>query len=399
MLSWRNLWRHRTRTLTIITSVVLGTWAGTFIVALYQGTGTGRLRIVVEQEVSHLQAHHLGFRDEYEARWHFTETRMDTLLPRIPHLKAWAIRSQAQGMLANASGSNGVQINGIDPDQEDALRGFRRMLVSGVYLDTARHNQVLVGKKLAEKMKLAVGGKVVLTFQDTARDIVSGAFRVAGIFESPNAPLDERNVYTLRQDLNHLLSTPGAAMEAAVLLTGEDQVPESLVWWKANCPDLQIDDWKTISPEVALIMSGLDVSSLIIMAIILIALAFGIVNTMLMAVLERTREIGMLMAIGMNRIRIFRMIVAETLLLSLVGCPIGLAIGWLTVWWLGKTGIDYTQIAGSVVKGFGFAPIVYPELSAKMMVQIVVLTAGTALLSSIFPAWKALRLKPAEAIR
>lgn len=399
MLSWKNLWRHRARSLAIIFSVVLGTWAGAFILSIYYGMAEGRVNIAIEQEVSHLQAHHPNFRDEFEAKWHFTEGRMDSLLPKMPGLKSYSLRSQAQGMLANASGSNGVQINGVDPEREDATRGFKAMVKTGDYFDPAKHNQVLVGKKLAEKMKLAPGAKVVLTFQDSRQEIVSGAFRVVGLYESPNAPLDERNVYLRRIDLNALLGTPGGVMEAAVLLSGEEQVAESLAWWKANCPDLQIEDWRSISPEVALVMSSIDVSSMIILVIILIALAFGIVNTMLMAVLERRREIGMLMAIGMNRLRIFGMIVFETLLLALVGCPVGLAIAWITVEWLGKTGMDLSNIAGNAMKDFGYSAVIYPVLPFGKIAQIILLTAGTALLASFFPAWKALRLRPAEAIR
>jgi putative ABC transport system permease protein len=399
MLSWKNLWRHRARSLAIIFSVVLGTWAGAFIMSIYYGMAKGRVKIAIEQEVSHLQAHHPNFRDEFEAKWHFTQGRMDSLLPKMPGLKAYSLRSQAQGMLANASGSNGVQINGVDPERENATRGFKEMVKSGAYFDPAKRNQILVGKKLAEKMKLLPGAKVVLTFQDARQEIVSGAFRVVGLYESPNAPLDERNVYLRREELNALLGTPGGVMEAAVLLSGEEQVAESLAWWKVQCPDLQIEDWRSISPEVALVMSSIDFSSVIIFIIILLALAFGIVNTMLMAVLERTREIGMLMAIGMNRLRIFGMIVFETLLLALVGCPVGLAIAWITVEWLGKTGMDLSSIAGNVMKGFGYAAVIYPILPLEKFGQIILLTAGTALLASVFPAWKALRLRPAEAIR
>jgi ABC-type lipoprotein release transport system permease subunit len=367
--------------------------------SIYYGMAKGRVKIAIEQEVSHLQAHHPNFRDEFEAKWHFTQGRMDSLLPKMPGLKAYSLRSQAQGMLANASGSNGVQINGVDPERENATRGFKEMVKSGAYFDPAKRNQILVGKKLAEKMKLLPGAKVVLTFQDARQEIVSGAFRVVGLYESPNAPLDERNVYLRREELNALLGTPGGVMEAAVLLSGEEQVAESLAWWKVQCPDLQIEDWRSISPEVALVMSSIDFSSVIIFIIILLALAFGIVNTMLMAVLERTREIGMLMAIGMNRLRIFGMIVFETLLLALVGCPVGLAIAWITVEWLGKTGMDLSSIAGNVMKGFGYAAVIYPILPLEKFGQIILLTAGTALLASVFPAWKALRLRPAEAIR
>lgn len=399
LIAWRNLWRHRTRSLVIITSVALGVWAGAFNVSLYYGMGNERVRIAIEQEVSHIQAHHPNFREDHDAAFSFDTDSVEAALRAADGLRAYSLRAVAMGMLANAAGSKGVQINGVDPDAEAATRGLDGMIVEGGYLEADKRNQMLVGKKLADKMKLAPGAKVVLTFQDREQHITSGAFRIVGIYESANAPLDERNVYVRRSDFGGLLGLSGRATEAAVLLEDEAYLPAATAFLRQQLPDLEVEDWRTLSPETAMVISSLDVSSFIIIGIILLALAFGIINTMLMAVLERTHEIGMLMAVGMTKARLFGMVVLETLLLTLVGSPVGLGAAWIMVTWLAKTGIDLSSVAENVVKGFGYGTMLYPDLPTEKMWQILLIVGVTALLASVFPAWKALRLRPAEAIR
>jgi ABC-type antimicrobial peptide transport system permease subunit len=138
-------------------------------------------------------------------------------------------------------------------------------------------------------------------------------------------------------------------------------------------------------------------SSTIITLIVMIALIFGIINTMLMAVLERIKELGVLMAIGMNKIKIFGMVVLETLILSLIGLPIGVFLGYLTITSLQKTGIDLSAYEDSLAE-YGMSSIVYPDFDTSYYLTIVIAVFLTALLASIYPAVKATRLKPVEAI-
>jgi ABC-type lipoprotein release transport system permease subunit len=248
-------------------------------------------------------------------------------------------------------------------------------------------------------MKLEIGAKIVLTFQDANQAITASAFRICGLYESANAPLDERNVYILRDELNALLSTPGAAMEAAVLLNSGDRLPQAQQYLTSQLPGYIVEPWQVVSPQTAFMTTAVNASTLVIMIIIMLALAFGIINTMLMAVLERVREIGMLLSIGMNRIRVFFMVVLETVLLTLTGCPIGFLLGWLTINWLGHKGIDMSSFADNALKNYGYGSVIYPELAPEKAMQMVIIVAATALLASVFPAWKALRLRPVEAIR
>jgi ABC-type antimicrobial peptide transport system permease subunit len=137
---------------------------------------------------------------------------------------------------------------------------------------------------------------------------------------------------------------------------------------------------------------------MIYLVIILLALVFGIINTMLMTILERFRELGMLMAIGMNKLRVFLMIVMETLFLSFVGVPLGLLLGWGTVSYFGKYGLDLSAFSESL-QMYGMSDMTYFDLNPAVYWQVPMMVGFTALLASIYPALKAIRLKPVEAIR
>lgn len=399
LVAWRNLWRNRTRSLLILLSVAVGIWAGAFIMAIYFGMGNSRLRIAIDNEVSHLQVHHPKFKDDQEAKFNFSEDSLRHLLESQPLIKAFSLRTVTTGMLANASGSQGIQVNGIDTAAENATRSLRRFVVEGNFFDTTGRNPILIGRKLADKLNIPLKGKVVLTLLDTVNTITAGAFRVVGIYETANAPQDERNAFVLKSDLDRLIGTEGRAHEAAVLLNRDEDLQPAFTVLKNAMPGLKVETWEDISPETALVVSSLDTYNLIFIAIILLALSFGIVNTMLMAVLERMREIGVLMALGMSRLRLFGMVLLETVLLTMVGAPLGILAAYATVAWVGKAGIDLSTVAGDTMKDFGYAVVIYPELPLNSVGQVLYLVFIAALLSAIYPAWKAIRLHPVEAIR
>jgi ABC-type antimicrobial peptide transport system permease subunit len=131
----------------------------------------------------------------------------------------------------------------------------------------------------------------------------------------------------------------------------------------------------------------------------MLALAFGIINTMLMAILERTREIGMMVALGMNRVRLFFLVLLETIFLTMIGTPLGLLIVWLATEYFSKSGIDTASFAGKTMSSFGFSTVIYPEFPADELPVVLMIVIITALFSCIFPAIKSGRLQPVEALR
>jgi ABC-type antimicrobial peptide transport system permease subunit len=129
------------------------------------------------------------------------------------------------------------------------------------------------------------------------------------------------------------------------------------------------------------------------------ALAFGIINTMLMAILERTREIGMMVALGTNKIKIFLLVLFETIYLTLAGAPIGILAGWLACGYYYKNGLDVSGMGKELMSSFGYSTLIYPEFPADKFVGVLLIVFATAIISCLFPATKALRLRPADALR
>jgi putative ABC transport system permease protein len=399
-MSWRNIWRNKVRSVIIIASVTFGLFAGLFVLGLYEGMMDSRVRTVIDTEVAHLQMHHPHFEDDYEPGFVLpAKNKLTESILKNAHVKTTTTRSVVQGMLANATGTAGVQINGIEMTKESLVSHLGDNIVDGKGLSENRKNSILVGKKLVDKLKLRVGSKVILTFTDKESNIVSAAFRIEGIFQTDNTPRDERNVFVHQATLNSNLSIGDDVHEIAVLLYKDDDVEAVKKQLQEEFPEAKVESWTDNSPETELMVSTVNQYSYIIMVIIMFALAFGIINTMLMAVLERTREIGMLGALGMNHKKLFVLVLMETILLTIAGAPIGLLISWLVIQYFGKVGIDISSFAGEAMSSFGYSSIVYPEFPASRMLGIMIIVVGTALVSSLFPSIKALKLQPADALR
>lgn len=400
IMAWRNIWRNKMRSMIIMLSVAIGLFAGIAVLALYKGMMTSRVRTVIDAEVAHLQIHDSSFKKDQEPQYVIDSgNEIIEKIKALPEVKITATRSITHGMLTTTTGSAGVQINGVMPLQEYAVSQLQKKIIEGRPFDSAKKNEVMTGSKLAAKMKLRPGSKLVLTFSDTAVNIVAGAFKVAAIYQSDNTPLDERNVYVTMGDLNALLNTGTAFHEIAILLKNDNDVKKVQQQLQQQLPGCTIESWKEISPETDLMVKTVDQYSYIIMVIIMLALAFGIINTMLMAILERTREIGMMVALGTNRVKIFLLVVLETLFLTLAATPIGILIGWLATIYFYKRGLDLSGMGREMMSSFGFGTMIYPEFPADKLAGVLLIVAGTALVSCIFPAIKALKMQPAEALK
>lgn len=399
-MAWRNIWRNKVRSVVIITSIALGLVAGIFIMGLYDGMLTDRLNTVIRQEVSHLQLHHPEFQKDYEAIYSIEHAmEIVELIRSEDYVKAVSARTIAHGMLATSTGSAGVQITGVQQDDEHLVSRLNDKLIEGEGLVGDRRNPIVIGKKLADKVKISLGSKLVLTFTDREYNIVSAAFRVTGIYQSANAPLDERNVYVQSADLNRLMLLEDACHEIAVLLNSDNELVVAQQKLSGRYPELMIENWQQLSPETKLMIETTDTYSIIFIGIIMLALMFGIINTMLMAILERTREIGMLVALGMNKLRLFLLVLWETVLLTLAGAPFGLILSWLVIMYFNQSGIDISSFSGAAMSGFGFSSLLYPEFPWLKIPLVLYIVGVTALLASLFPSYKALRLVPVEAMR
>jgi len=397
-IAWRNIWRNHIRSVVVIASVAVGLFAGMFMMAFFQGAINQEVQSTVETQLSHIQFHNPAFIDDKDAN--FTIDNGQAIISGLKsdkNVKAVSGRIITTGMISSSSTASGVEIHGVNPGDEKNVSSLSHDIIEGDYFTGVKKNEIVIGKKLAEKLGVKLHNKLVLTFQSKSGDLTAGSFRIAGIFRSPNSAFDEAMVFTRLGDLADLLGTGNELHEIAVLLKDGQKVEQVTKTYKKTYPLLLVQTWKELSPQMALLTGIMDQMMYIIIGIILLALMFGIINTMLMAVLERQREFGMLMAIGMNKPRVFLMILLESVMLTCAGIPAGMLLVIGTVGYLGRHGIDLSSISQALSQ-YGFSSIIYPDLQRSMFLPVTLMTAFTAVLSAIYPAIKALRFKPAEAI-
>lgn len=397
-IAWRNIWRNRTRSLVVIGAIIIGVWSVIFLISYSVGTIKSYVNNAIENEISHLQIHHPDFPKDKEIKYYLPHAEaMEAELQATDHVQAATVRSLTNAMLSTAKGARGIQIKGIQPQTEAQVTHLDQKLVEGEYFGSSGRNPILISRTLADKLGVKLRSKVVLTFQDLNGDITAAAFRIVGLFETNSNAVDEGTAFTLQSDLNQLLGAEQIAHEAAILLHDPDFLEQVDTTLRQRYPDLLVQTYKELSPEIELFNSQIQLTATIFTVIVMLALIFGIINTMLMAVLERLKELGMLMAIGMNKFRVFFMIVLETILLGLLATPLGLLAGYLTVVRLSEIGIDLSAWSGGM-REFGISEIIYPSLESQIYGQLALAVFITAVVASLYPAYKAIRLKPVEAL-
>lgn len=397
-IAWKNVWRSRGRSFVVIGSIVVGIWALLFGTGFMNGFLVGYMANIINNDISNIQVHNPEFKKDYDVKYFIKDGKK-----KAETIRTWTgvhgatTRTIVSGMISSPKKAAGVQIRGIDLKNESIVTHLDSMVAEGTYFEGIKRNPIIIGSKLAENLKVKVRSKVVLTFNDGDGNITAGAFRVVGIVKSSSLAISERYAYVRQGDLTRLLGIGDKVHEIAVVT--DPKIEESTIVdkYKATFNGDLVQTWKETAPELAVMNEMYSSMLYVLMAIIMIALVFGIVNTMLMAVLERVRELGMLMAVGMNKLRVYVMILVETVFLGLVGAPIGLFIGWLTIHYYASHGVDLSQYSKGL-EAFGYSSILYPYLDNSVYAIVTVGVVITAVIGALYPAWKAIKLRPVEAL-
>lgn len=399
-VSWRNVWRSRTRSLVIISAIALGVFAGVYTIAFMFGWVNQRVDNVINTEVSHIQIHQPDYLQTNEVNDYITDINsIKENIESNANIAGVSTRLIVTCMISSAETGSGVQLVGINPENEQKVTNLHTKIIDGAYFEGVKRNPIVIGEKLAKKLKVKVRSKLVITVTEMDGTLSGGAFRIAGIFKTTNTTYDEMKAFVRTKDLRNLIKIEdNAGHEMAILMKENNIENEMANQLKSDYPNLQIMTWTELMPDMKMMNESMEFMMYIFVVIILLALGFGIVNTMLMVILERVKELGMLMAVGMNKIRVFSMIVLETIFLSLVGgvVGIGFAVGLTAI--TGKTGVDLSLWAEGL-NSLGFDAIIYPEIGFDSVIIVTILVILTGILSSIYPARKAIKLNPAEALR
>ncbi len=398
-LAWKNIWRNKKRSLIILTAIALGLWAGLFSVAVMFGSWETTVNSTIERNLSHIQIHTKEFKDENLIS-HFIPDGNEIAdeINNREEIKGVTARLLIEGMASSPSSSRGVNILGINPEAESSVTTITRDIIDGEYFQGIKRNPIIIGEKLADKLGLKLRSKIVLSFQSVDTTLIYAAFRIAGIYKTESSQFDEGHVFTRKSDLYKIMESEPIVNELAIRLNNTEQLDSTYAVLNQQYSSLVVETWKDLAPELAMMYDYLIIELEIFLAIIMVALLFGISNTMLMSVLDRVREFGVLLAVGMKRIRVFLLIMIETVILSMFGGIIGMILGSVTIWYFSGIGIDLTIFSEGLAQ-YGMPTILYPVLPLYFYGVLTIMILATAFFAAVYPSIKTMKLRPAIAIR
>lgn len=395
-LAWRNLWRHPRRTLMILFAFALGVWSMIVIAAITRGSMEQQLDSAILNLTGHLQVHRPGFRDDPVIDHRFRLAR--ELEAALAHagITAWAARVRTPAVIASERESAGVTLVGIEPQRERGLSFIATAVGDGRLLESPDDPGVVLGRKLAERLETGLGRRVVLMSQDVRNQVADRGFRVVGIFDIRPRQLEEAYVFIGRGTAQQMLGLGEEITEVAVMTADRDRLEAPLARLRAAAPDLDVQPWTVLEPLLVLTRQVTEVVLIVWYVIVFAALSFGLINTLLMAVFERTREFGLFQSLGMPPRHILGQVLVESLILLAFALLLGNLLAWLTVYSI-RGGIDLSAVAEGM-ELVGVAPVIYPAWAAGDILTANALVFVLGLLASLYPAWRASRRVPVEAL-
>lgn len=398
-IAWRNIWRNRRRSLIVMISVAIGIIAALLMDTLSRGMMVQMLENQIGSHVSHIQIHRKGFRaDPVIQNFLPDPQRVQTAVSRLGEIGFWTERVITYGLLSSAESSSGITLVGIDPTREADVTTIKNSVVAGRYLSGER-NEIVIGRKLAEKLNVTMGDKVVDMATSIDGSVASDVFRVVGLYETFSSEFDKVFAYVDLAHMQDMLGLRSNVSEVALLVRDRDQLDRVKEELRHELGEsYEVLSYPEILPFLVLQLDIFEESMYIFYLIIGIALIFGIINTMLMSVFERITEFGVLKAIGMGGRLLVTMVVLEALLLGVLGTVAGFIIGYGIYLPLSQSGVDLSMFAESL-KSIGSGSVIYPVLTFSGAINALVIIPLVAVLGAIYPAAKAARLQPIEAIR
>lgn len=411
MLAWRNLWRHRKRTLITLSSIAVGFGLAVLSIGIQDGSHNSLVRNAINLGEGHLTVQPRGY-IEAPANHKYLSDGL-TLSKKLKSLNVTGSiepRISLQVLASTANNSVGVVLEGLSSENDPRADMLTPQLVKGEWIKAGDDRGLVIGAGMASKLKAKIGSKVVLMAGKKGGDSQAQLGRVRGIFKSQVPEMDDYLIFSDLLFARRFLQGEGAEVSKlpitrfAIFLDD----PDTLYNWKdkvksvVESEQIIAMDWQEMMPQLVQFIIIDDAGNYVFLMLILIMVIFGVLNTVLMSVLERTREFGLLRALGLSRRNLLTLVFCESFLMGLLAIVVGWIVGGGIHFWFSQHGIDFTALmgeGGNVMMGTFMDPIVYTELSWDRVIQLTTIIFVATVSSGIYPAIKAARVTPVEALR
>ncbi len=398
-IAWRNIWRNKRRSLIVLSSVIVGVIAAILLDGLTMGMLNQMLSNQINSSISHIQVHKKGFNDNKTVQNYLPDYRKtEEAIRDNPSIKYYSKRVITFGLLSSASNSSGVYINGIIPEEEQNVTYIKRSITEGSYIK-GDGREIVIGKNLAEKLDVDLGDKVVAMSNTPDGSIGSDVFRITGIYETFSSEFDRTYIYIPLARAQQMLDIGDNIHEIAIIVDDYDRVTsvkEEIA--RRLSADYEVLSYIDLLPLLVISLDMYRQMTWVINLIVGLALIFGIINVMLMAVFERIREFGVLISMGMKSSKLFMMIVTESFVIGMMGTGLGIALGLTIQAPLARVGVNLSMFAESL-KSYGVGAVIYPAASLDNLMSLLVMIPFISVIAALYPAYKAVKLEPVSAIR
>lgn len=400
-IAWRNLWRNPRRSAILISAIVICIFALLITLSYINGILNQMVRNSVEFHLGEMEVYKKGFYDDRDPVKHITEPEeIAAFLKTAEGVSAYAPRIEGRGLISSSYSSSGVRIVGIEPTMESAITLVERSVIEGSYLASGGDHGILIGQKMADKLKVKLGGKIVLTVQTINNELASDAYRVAGIYKTISSDFDKYMVYIPIGSARQLLEIESGVTSIVIRTkdTADLRELQAGINEQFGGMDAEALTWEELEPLIAEMVRISKKWNMIFFVAIFIILSIGIINTQNIAVYERMHEIGVVRAMGTKPLFIFSMIMLETLFLGAVGIAIGFLLSYPIILWFSIKGLSLAMFSEGL-EMFGLGARIYFDIEFTDIVFSAVSIFITAFFGAFIPAWKASRLEPVKAIR
>ncbi len=400
-LAWRNIWRHRRRTVIVVVAMGLGL----AMMMMYDGLMDGFTQAIYGNAIKvmggNIRVHAAGYSAKAGTLPLLPVANDQAIIQTaksIPNVIAASRRINTGGLATNTEGAFSVTITGIEPEQEAPISPIEQNVKAGRYLTGNDQDVVLIGRGLAKLMNVQVGDKITLTGRSTHQQMRQRSMTIIGIYDIGVATLEKKTIYISLAEAQNLYDLSNQSTEVMITLKQLGQEPPVVAAMTPALKGDEIESWAQSFPDLQQAITTKNGVMQIFSLIIMLIAGIGVLNLLLMAVYERTREIGLLGALGLTPGQIMTLFVLEGGALGLVGVAVGFVLGMIFNGWLGAVGMDYSQFAG--VSDY-FALIngrIYPTLGIENFLNRALPVLIIAVLAALYPAREAARHEPAEAL-
>lgn len=396
-MGWRNLWRNKRRTLIMLGALSVGVWAMIWMNAMMRGMLDQMIDDSIDNLSGHIQVHAKNFLNDPSINNSLDASHTDWVNELNHHnIVAWAMRLRLPAMISSERHSLPVTVVGIDPRSEAGMSFIMKTGIDGKMLADMNDNGIVIGQRLLEKLETDLGKRIVIMTQDSHNELADRGFRIRGVYSAKLKLLESQYVFVGLHTLQSMLDCENCISEISLKTTHYLELEGLKQQVMPIADGKEVHTWYELDPYTESMLNTMDGFILVFIVIIFLALSFGLVNTLVMAIFERGREIALLHALGLSPRYIALQILLEAIFLIIIGLVLGNLLAYATLWPF-REGIDIS-IVGEGLDFAGISSVLRPSLRMfdVLMANFTVMILG--MLACLLPAWRAAQKAPAAAL-